>query len=68
MEWFFRKKKNWALVKLCQINEGPQIQKFSLKYCLLTGRGASENFDCYPKMGNIFKNILKNGPETKFVL
>ena len=40
---------------LHQIGIGPEFQNFTLKYCFLNWRRASENFDCYPKMG---KQIL----------
>ena len=67
VEWFLREK-NWALGKLCQILQRPQIQHFSLKYCLLTWPRASENVDCYPKMGKQKCNLtfLKVAPEPKF--
>ena len=48
----------WTHVLLGQTVIGPQFQNFTLKYCFLTWRRASENFDC-PKMGNLKKqNIL----------
>ena len=39
---------------LCKIVIGPKFQNFTLKCCFLAWRRASENFDCYPKMGEIF--------------
>ena len=58
---------NWAHGMFCQNVYGTQVQNFSLKCCLLTGLRASENFDCYPKMGTQQKLfIFKGAPETKF--
>ena len=52
---------------LCQIVMGPQFPNFTFKYCLLTWRRASENFDRYFKMGTcthkcLFKQFLKPAP------
>ena len=61
----FGEKKKFARGMVCQIVEGSQIQNFSLKCCLFNFRPASENFDCYPKMGKqfflyIFKGCARN--------
>ena len=50
-EYFMRKKQ--AVSKLYQIVITPPIQHFTLKCCFLIGPRASENVDCYPKMGEI---------------
>ena len=56
---------------LCQMVIGPQCQNFTLKCCFLVWRRATENLDCYPKMGNFFHfylTFLKVAPEAKCVL
>ena len=45
------KEKYWTHFMLCQIVTGPQFQNFTLKFCFLARRRASENVDSYPKMG-----------------
>ena len=47
-------RKNWTHFRLCQIVMGPQFQNFTLKCCFLAWHRVSENFDCYPKIGNFF--------------
>ena len=37
-----------------QIVKEPHFQNFTSKCCFLTWRRASENVDCYPKMGTHF--------------
>ena len=64
VEWFFSEK-IWTHFKLCQIFMGPQFQNFTLKCCFLAWHRVSENFGCYPKMGNFFLKFLKVAPEAK---
>ena len=47
---------------MCEIVLGPKIPKFRILRWLLTWHRASENFDCYLKMGNanfVYKHFLK---------
>ena len=45
------REKNWSLGKLCEIFLGPQFQNITIQFCFFTWCRASENLDCYPKMG-----------------
>ena len=45
------REKNWSLGKLCEIYLGPQFQNITIQFFFFTWCRASENLDCYPKMG-----------------
>ena len=52
------REKNWSLGKLCEIFLGPQFQNITIQFFFFTWCRASENLDCYPKMGKFVMSSL----------